>query len=414
MSSIVLSFVGRQDPFSGPTASEGSIVSLIKHLVAQKHPIKHVLLLHTQSTSQGAIDTRIWLESSIGLPAAIIELIPLPEALSDDPVNLSLAVESVKELLIKAKELQELGDRLELNASSGTPAMKSTWGILQAAGYIPHSQIWQIRNPKEMKAGQDHVFATDMGILRQQFDRTIIEKQLADYNYSGALITLESSSFKTDLLIAMVKYGHSRSAFDFDRAGEYIKSYRNQIASELIKDIDELRQPQPEVLLKDIYYGTEISLKNKDYCSFLIAVRQFQENSLRLLLTNVGLPVPEDKRWENFWFKAKQISGGKLLNHLSNEQIHHKYIRTERELNIPTMLEILRYFNDSNIPINTLEKLRTTCEQCNDYIHQLKGVSAVPEAQTVLGDMRTILRALTTVPQQNPFDRLNTEILAKL
>jgi hypothetical protein len=142
MSSIVLSFVGIQDPFSGTTKQKGSIVSLVKHLVVEGNTIKHVLLLHTQSTSQGAIDTRTCLESSpIGLPAATIELISLPETLSDDPVNLSLAVESVKDLLQKAKALQEPGDRLELNASSGTPAMKSTWGILQAAGYIPHSQV---------------------------------------------------------------------------------------------------------------------------------------------------------------------------------------------------------------------------------------------------------------------------------
>jgi hypothetical protein len=428
MSSIVLSFVGGQDPFSGPTDSEGSIVSLIKHLVAEKHTIKHVLLLHTKSTSQGATDTCFWLESSIGLPAATIERISLPETLSDDPVNLSLAVESVKDLLIKAKELQELGDRLELNASSGTPAMKSTWGILQAAGYIPHSQVWQVRNPKEMQPGQDRVFATDMGILRQQFDRTIIQQQLADYNYSGALITLESSSFKTDLLVAMVKYGHSRSAFDFDRAGEYIESYRNQVSTDLLKDIDELRKPddkprkpkdklpKPEALLKEIYYGAEIYEKTKNYCNFLIAVGQFQENSLRLLLSNAGLPVPEDRKWKSFWLKVEQVNTGKLLEHLSNEQTHHeyKYIRTQGELNIPTMLEILRYFKDPNMSINTLEELEAACKQRNAYMHKLKGVSEVPEAQTVLNDMRTILCTLTTVPQQNPFDRLNAEILAKL
>jgi hypothetical protein len=279
-----------------------------------------------------------------------------------------------------------------------------------------------------MKPGQDHVFATDMGILRQQFDRPIIQKQLDDYNYSGALITLESSSFKTDLLIAMIKYGHSRSAFDFDQAGEYIESYHNQVSTDLLKDIDELRKPddkprkpkdklpKPEALLKEIYYGAEIYEKTKNYCNFLIAVGQFQENSLRLLLSNAGLPVPEDRKWKSFWLKVKQVNTGELLKHLSNEQTHHeyKYIRTQGELNIPTMLEILRYFKDPNMPINTLEKLRATCEQRNDYMHQLKGVSKVPEAQTVLNDMRTILCTLTTVPPQNPFDRLNTEISDRL
>lgn len=414
MGSIILSFVGNQDPFSGTTDHEGSIVSLVKHLVAENNPIKNVLLLHTQSTSQGSIDTRDWLESSIGIPADNVKLIPLPDAISDDPINLLLAVEAVKDLLITAKALQEPGDHLELNASSGTPAMKSAWGILQAAGYIPHSQIWQVRNPKEIKEGQTHVFATDMGILRQEFDRTIIQQQLADYNYSGALITLKSSNLNTDLLTAMIKYGHSRSAFDFDQAGKYIKPYRNQVAPELFNDIDELRRSEAAALLKDVYYGAEIYSKTNNYCNFLIAVGQFQENSLRLLLNNARLPVPEDRQWVRFWTKVEQIGAGELSNHLRDKQTHHQYIRTQGELNIPTMLEILRYFNDPSVSINTLEKLREICEQRNAYIHCLQGVSEVPEARSVLKDMKTILRTITTLPQQNPFDLLNTEVLKQL
>jgi hypothetical protein len=372
------------------------------------------LLLHTKSTRQGAIDTSDWLESFIGIPANIIDLIALPETLSKDPVNLLLAVEAVKDLLIRAKALQEPGDRLELNASSGTPAMKSAWGILQAAGYIPHSQIWQVRNPKEIKEGQTHVFATDMGILRQQFDRTIVGKQLADYNYSGALVTIESSNFSTPLLQAMTKYGHSRSAFDFDRAAEHIESHRHQVALELVKDIDELRRSEAPALLRGIYYGAEIYSKTNNYCNFLIAVGQFQENSLRLLLNNAGLPVPEKREWEGFWIRVKQIDDGELSNHLRDKQTHHQYIRTQGELNIPTMLEILRYFNDPSVPIDTLEKLREICEQRNAYIHRLQGVSEVPEARSVLKDMKTILRTITTLPQQNPFDLLNTEVLKQL
>jgi hypothetical protein len=415
MSSIVLSFVGNQDPFSATTNLEGSIVSLITHLLAEGNVIKHVLLLYTKSTSQGAIDTRDWLDSSIGLAANTIELIPLPEAISDDPVNLLLAVESVKELLVKAQALLEPDDRLELNASSGTPSMKSVWGILQAAGYIPHSQIWQIRNPKEVKPGQTHVFATDMGVLRQEFDRTVIQQQLADYNYSGALATIKASNFTTLLLEAMLQYGHSRSAFDFEQACKHIKSYRHQIAPELITDIDELRQNQPEALLRELYYGAEIYLKNKNYCNFLITVGQFQENSLRLLLTRNGLTVSKDYGgWENFWFQVKQIGAGRLLNHLSHEQEQRKYIRTQGELNIPTMLEILKHFNNANIPIDALEQLKAACNQRNAYIHRLEGVANVPEAQSVLDNVKNILRSLIVLPQKNPFDFLNTEIINRL
>ena len=63
MSSIILSFVGSQDPYSDNTVIEGSIVTLVTHLLNINQPIKQVILLHTDTTQQNAIDTKDWLES---------------------------------------------------------------------------------------------------------------------------------------------------------------------------------------------------------------------------------------------------------------------------------------------------------------------------------------------------------------
>ncbi len=97
MASIILSFVGNQDPFSDMTEQEGSIVSLVNFLLSQQQQIKHVILLYTEATQQGAIDTKAWLESAPAqVPAGAIAILPVDAALSHDPVNLLLAAQAAR------------------------------------------------------------------------------------------------------------------------------------------------------------------------------------------------------------------------------------------------------------------------------------------------------------------------------
>ena len=160
-SSIVLSFVGQQDPYSENTNKEGSIATLIRHLLDQKYNIRRVILLHTQDVAQKASDTKHWLQDKpFNLPEESIELVPVGEELSTDPVSLLLAVQEARKGLEKAIPYLSKQDRLEFNASSGTPVMKTSWSLLQAAGYASHSSVWQVRNPEEIKEGQPHVFQT--------------------------------------------------------------------------------------------------------------------------------------------------------------------------------------------------------------------------------------------------------------
>jgi hypothetical protein len=415
MSSIILSFVGQQDPFSGNTNTEGSIVTLTKHLVEIEQEIKYIFLLYTKGTAAGAIDTRDWLNTELKIAPEQIETIPLNEALSQDPIDLMLAVAAVKDLLQRAQKLQGDNDYLEMNASSGTPAMKSAWGILQAAGYAPRGRVWQVRNPTLQATQQARVFAADMGVLRQEFDRTVIEQQLADYNYSGALVTVAASGLQTPLIRALLHYGHSRSAFDFKRAGEYLKPHRQIVAVALAQDIDKLRRDEPDALLQDVYWSAAMHLKNHNYCDFITAVVQFQENTLRLLLAQAGLAAANSyEETEAFWQRVKKVDDGKLWRSLEQQQKQHKYLRTQGELNNPTMIAILQYFNDPKIPINELAQLKKICDRRNQYIHRLKGVSEIKEAPDFLSKMRGILTSFTHLPTKNPFDQLNQEILDRL
>ena len=99
-----------------------------------------------------------------------IALLPVCSALSAAPIDLLLASQAARRAIQTALPCLDASTTLELNASSGTPAMKAAWSIMQAAGYAPHSRIWQVRNPKEARPGQDRVFANSVNILKQEFD----------------------------------------------------------------------------------------------------------------------------------------------------------------------------------------------------------------------------------------------------
>jgi hypothetical protein len=400
MSSIVLSFVGQQDPVSGNTDTEGSIVTLIRHLLDQQHSIQAILLLYTEGTAQEAKDTRDWLETEPSIPAAQVELIAVDETLSNDPIDLLAAVAAVKDLLLRAKSMQQDDDSLEMNASSGTPAMKSVWGIMQAAGYVSKGRVWQVRNPEKVKPGQDQVFPADMGVLRQEFDRKVIEKQLASYNYNGASVTVESSNLDMTLknyLLQLLSYGHSRSSFDFKRAKASIEEAqksleRFKVPEELIKDIERLheddktllkrdeKRDRRKALLCDVYWGAEIHERNKSYCNFITSVAQFQENSLRLLLDILG-----------------------IKDHSPNQPNYR--------LDIREMIDTLECLNNVEIPLQDFKDLGEICKKRNMYIHKLAGVTEISEANDALGNMHAILGELTTLPSTNPFDRLNQAVL---
>ena len=192
MSSIILSFVGNQDPFGSKTG-EGSIVTLVRFLVGQGVVIKKAILIYTEGTAIGARETKEWLVTDLGIDAGEVELIPASWELSNDPTDLLKAAQEARRGLDLARLGMEKGDRIEFNASSGTPAMKSAFSLLQAAGYATNGQVWQVRNPTEVKEGQTRVFPTDVTVLRQEFDLKVVKGQIEGFNYGSALANLEAS-----------------------------------------------------------------------------------------------------------------------------------------------------------------------------------------------------------------------------
>ena len=413
MASIILSFVGQQDPYSETTNEEGSILTLIKHLLSQNSQIRQTILLHSQTLTQNAIDTKELLHDELGLDLGAIETIVVSDELSKDPVNLYLAVQEARKGLEYAKPFLSKQDRLEFNASSGTPVMKNAWSILQAAGYASHSYVWQVRNPKTMKAGQLRVFQTNVNALKNEFDFQVLERQIKNYNYSGALVTLESSNLFTPLIKALLEYGNSRLAFDFNRAFKAIQPVANDVDRQLITQISQLRQKNQLALFKEVYFKAETKLKNQQYADFLIDVFRFQEGFLKYLvetkLGSQGVRLPKkSNQTKNFWEQVEKLEDGKLyeyIKRMNSDGAHPKGFP-----NRYNMAGILKYYQESPELLRDLEELNDYCDARNRIVHNFEGISELEDAAKILKTMRQILQQQVQVPKENPFNVLNQTI----
>ena len=418
MSSIILSFVGSQDPYSNNTNQEGSIVTLITHLLTINQPIRQVILLHTDTTTQNAIDTKEWLESNpANLSPDSITLRLVDPTLSADPVNLLLAAQESRNAIDLAHSQMDSQDTLEFNASSGTPVMKSVWSVLQAAGYAPHSRIWQVRNPKEMRPNQDRVFTTDVATLKDEFDRKVIAQQVQDYNYNGAAITLKESNLYRPEIAALLVYGYQRLALNFDQAFSAIDPLREQIDRCWISEITPLRQKQGKALLLEAYFNALLRLKMRQYADFLVALFRLQEQILYYLVQDViGLEISgKAQEKERSCRLIEEVEDGKLFRFLENYKLPKGgKLDIYRGMSRYVYQGIVAYYPRFSKIIPLIEFLNSYCDLRNDFVHGFVGVSEIEDEPMLLTNLNHLMRQITQVPDQNPFDRLNQDILNSL
>lgn len=412
MPSIVLSFVGQQDPVSDNTREEGSIVSLMHHLMALRQPIKRVILLYTEGTQERAELTQGWLEDApFSLPPGAIALLPVGRELSQDPVNLLLAVQAARQGLEQAIAQADPADTLEFNASSGTPVMKSAWTVLQAAGYAPKSRVWQVRNPKEQQSHQARVFETNLQVLRQEFDIQVIKQQLKDYNYAGALTTLRAAGLATPPLEGLLRYGHCRLSLDFQQAQAAIAPLKDSITQRWQTEIAALVQRDPVALLREAYFNAVVEIKNQKFSDGLVRVFQFQEKALHYFVTQqLRQRPPLPKAFEetySFWSALKSQHPA-LYRFLQAYRFRDKPLTLEKFPNRPTLIAILEFDPPPALPL--LQTLNAYCEQRNSYIHNFEGISELEGVNDILRTMRQVLEQLYQTDATNPFNGLNQEI----
>ncbi|MEA5537020.1 hypothetical protein [Crocosphaera sp. XPORK-15E] len=427
MASIILSFVGSQDPYSEKNHEEGSLVTLVRHLIAQSQEIRKICLLYTADTQPQAELTQDWLTSELKISGESINIYQVSQGLSHDPIDVELSLKEAHSFCSQIIEIKAENDIIEFNSSSGTPAMKTAWGILQASGKWGKSNLWQVRNPFQMKPHQSRVFVNNVNVVKNESDLKVIKKQLQNYNYYGTLETLENSGFEQEQLQELIGAGAFRLAFNFDKAFSSLQKVGNLAPDSWKKEIAQLRQKNSTALLKEVYYKAKINLDNQKYADFLILVFCFQENLLRYLVKKMILPAHQvDKNW-NQLEKEKTITtsiqkfdNGKLKTHLENYRLANgEKIRIdfERFLNRIILKAILDYQPEKNsLLLSLIESLETYCQTRNDYIHNLEGVPEITkeESDRIMNDMKTILTEITNFLSVNPFDTLNVQILNNL
>jgi hypothetical protein len=420
MSSILLSFVGNQDPASEQTNEPGSIVTLVHHLLEQDNQIGRIVLLYTFGTKDAAILTKEWLIeeiSNLKIAEENIELIPVDNKLSEDPVDLLLAIQAARQALEKVKTYLNNRDFLELNASSGTPVMKSAWSILQAAGYASQSRVWQVRNPHTKEVTQARVFQTNVDTLKKEFDLKIIKQQVEQYDYNGALITFEFSNLVDNGIKTLLKYGSYRLACAFPDGWQLIAGFSNVVGTHLHQQSKHLAEYKHRAIIVEIYFQALIKLNNREYSDALVKIFAFLESVLyfilkQKLLSPEKIDILGDRELkQTLKQKINDFEAGQLKNFLLNYPNNvPSFIKTEREIDIPVMMAIADYFYDSKSDLfSSLKALNDYRYLRNDYIHQLKGISGIDKTK-ISSSSEKILKSLNLVIKPNPFELLNQKI----
>jgi hypothetical protein len=232
---------------------------------------------------------------------------------------------------------------------------------------------------------------------------------------AGNLVSVASAK-------VLMEYGHYRLAFDFNKAYYTINSYQKQINSQLIKELNSLTAQNTLNLIVEVYYKAQLKLRTKQYADFLIFVVAFQENLLRYLLRKM-LFNPDDinKDWSELEKKVKEkitkFDSGKLLNYLQNYTLS-RGDKLKLDLDKPNRMVLQAIFDYDFINYSQLmpllNKLNDYAELRNSYIHNLKGISELNNAQEILNIIKDILQQITNFSTTNPFDSLNQEILNHL
>jgi hypothetical protein len=388
-------------------------------------------LLCSQETLEGAVFCRDWLHDVYNFPSDRVQIQQISPALSEDPINLELAVSEAQAALVQTQNLLDRGEAnwIDFNASSGTPTMKQTWGILQASGYAINSTVWQVRDPNFIKEGQERVFSSDLSRLKAELDLKVLRQQVERYDYAGALDYLPLTQFKDDhTLHELLEYGRTRLALDAGSA------YRNstklsQVLDESSKNsIEGLKEEKPAYILQELYWQTQIARKNQNYASALVFGSAFLEHASRFeIKRRLGLPEPQwNSQWNNISSevveKIKCYDDGQIYRNLEEKTksaLDKRYPRFDRGVYQDILGNLGLQFDRHWTMLDKLAKIR------NNYIHEMKGVadlrvssigqSSQDSMESILRAMKSILIAINwSVPKSSAFDILNQILLDRM
>jgi hypothetical protein len=180
-----------------------------------------------------------------------------------------------------------------------------------------------------------------------------------------------------------------------------------------MQHIAPLRQGDRRALLKEAYFKALIQLNCHQYEDFLVSLFRLQENILRFLVVDkIGLSISGHYgERESSWQVIRQVDQGQLYQHLQQYTLPRGgSLRMGEAINRYVFLAIVEYYPQSATIVQSLKALNEYCDQRNQSVHNLVGVSAIADQETMLAHLNKVMRQVVGSPADNPFDRLNQSI----
>lgn len=234
---VLLSFVGKQDPFSGRTETEGGIVTLCRHLEPDC-----ALLLYSSappgsgadSTDKNAQDTLDWLKSE--LPSIGVRLQPL---VLSDPRNHKAVLDMTR--MYTQNFLSSLPDDTEIviNTTSGTPQMHAVWLLLANSRIYGEPRLFQIANPEVLLPGEPRVTEISIPFMYEESLMSTARRYIDQASYVAAAETLAdvatTSAYATRRFTAQA-LGRAMRAYSYWQVMQYDQAF--QLLSSAANDCD--------------------------------------------------------------------------------------------------------------------------------------------------------------------------------
>jgi hypothetical protein len=444
MKNVLLTFVGKQDPFSEKTGKEGAIVTIVR-----KYKPDVVVMLPSadmpgvkDSTQTNAYDTKDWIFEEV---SADIDVYVKPLSLLDPTSYRQIMSEGEKELKALMDSLCKEDVKFYLNSSSGTPEMKSMWLVWANSAFIPKAVVLQVADPTFV-AEDDRVRELDIDFIEEVNRKNRAARYIEQGLFKVAAEELDSlsriaySSARTDKACMLRDICMSWHCWDlisykeaYDRLAKVYNKYSNSrdiadILAIIKEQVDYLNNLKMETSsenmynMVDLFYNMKRRFKREDYTDTLARFWRLYEGSMyyalriyyniepeklyeshnkqNLLMIRNGLNVNERLNYSSAHKALKDIFHDKKLNNILQQTVLIDRQDSQQRKSVQEALEDLRNFRNESI-----------------VAHGMKSVSrhyadaAIKVAPIVLkGFFRDDINAIL---EEYPFEHIKMETIAQ-
>lgn len=347
---ILFSPVGGTDPMSQTNCHDGSMI----HICRVYKPDKVYLYMSYEMLKYQEQDDRYryCLEklSEIQQREISYEIIEKPELTKVQEFD--YFYEEFRQIIKEILETMDSTDKLLLNISSGTPAMKSGLLVLTTIGEFPCTSIqvstpaksinehihrdydvetlWELNedNQPEFENRCSEVHCPTLSLIKNE---EIIKKHLAAFDYSAALeVARTLPKEKTKTYLELLEMGQARMLMDF-KTSEAVARAR-QMDCFPIKSGNEKKYFEYALNL-------DLKLRRKEYADFIRGITPIIADLLELILKHsAGINVDQyckEVHGIRKWDKNK-LNGTNILQSLVKEypQFEYKNVYSVHLLNL--------------------------------------------------------------------------------